>query len=420
MTDSKGRHEFEINLDSFCTELRRRQTTGSTPIARRTAEILRILIATRRHPDGDSLIEDVREQGARMQEANPHELAIGNMVRRVLSLIRDEHVQEVTSSQLSQGAPEEEQPRSVLESALSKAIRATADAGRSSNVGLHNLLDVGPVSPFYQRQCSEEPEAEEPEPEPESAPPPQPPKRKHSRSPQWEHKPRVLENVNELIEELDMIEGQISSQGLEHIHSNEVILTMNYSSTAIKFLQEAAKKREFQVVVAEGAPECDGLKAARMLAKSNVPTTVIADACIFAMMARVNKVILGAHAVLANGGVIAAAGSHMLALAAQRHAVPFVVLVGLHKLSPLFPHDPDLSFNNLRSPSGVVGYDIVGHGTSTGEDATETLVHVPNPQFDYIPPELVTIFVTDTGGYTPSYVYRLLAEYYKREDYALT
>ena len=40
--------------------------------------------------------------------------------------------------------------------------------------------------------------------------------------------------------------------------------------------------------------------------------------------------------------------------------------------------------------------------------------------FDYVPPELISLFVTDTGGYTPSYVYRLLAEYYSREDYTLS
>jgi translation initiation factor eIF-2B subunit beta len=56
-------------------------------------------------------------------------------------------------------------------------------------------------------------------------------------------------------------------------------------------------------------------------------------------------VLVGAHAVLANGGVIAPAGVHMVALAAKRHSIPFVVLVGLHKLSPLFPHDPDVTFN---------------------------------------------------------------------------
>jgi translation initiation factor eIF-2B subunit beta len=57
------------------------------------------------------------------------------------------------------------------------------------------------------------------------------------------------------------------------------------------------------------------------------------------------QVLVGAHAVLANGGVIAPAGVHLVALAAKRHSIPFVVLVGLHKLSPLFPHDPDVTFN---------------------------------------------------------------------------
>jgi translation initiation factor eIF-2B subunit beta len=60
-------------------------------------------------------------------------------------------------------------------------------------------------------------------------------------------------------------------------------------------------------------------------------------------------VLVGAHAVLANGGVIAPAGIHMVALAAKRHSVPFVVLVGLHKLSPLFPHDPDVTFNGKHT-----------------------------------------------------------------------
>ncbi len=44
---------------------------------------------------------------------------------------------------------------------------------------------------------------------------------------------------------------------------------------------------------------------------------------------------------------------------------------------------------------------------------------VLNPVLDYVPPELVSLFVTDTGGYTPSYVYRLLTEYYSREDFVL-
>ena len=51
---------------------------------------------------------------------------------------------------------------------------------------------------------------------------------------------------------------------------------------------------------------------------------------------------------LANGGVMAGAGNQLTAMAAKHHAVPFVVLVGLQKLSPLFPHDPSVSFNDYK------------------------------------------------------------------------
>jgi translation initiation factor 2B subunit (eIF-2B alpha/beta/delta family) len=35
-----------------------------------------------------------------------------------------------------------------------------------------------------------------------------------------------------------------------------------------------------------------------------------------------------------------------------------------------------------------------------------TTSQVHNPVYDYIPPHLVSLFVTDTGGYTPAYVYK--------------
>lgn len=36
-------------------------------------------------------------------------------------------------------------------------------------------------------------------------------------------------------------------QGVEHLHANEVILTLGMSDTTYAFLREASKKREFQV-----------------------------------------------------------------------------------------------------------------------------------------------------------------------------
>lgn len=58
------------------------------------------------------------------------------------------------------------------------------------------------------------------------------------------------------------------------------------------------------------------------LAKANIETTVIPDTSIFAMMSRVNKVIIGTHTVLANGGLRAISGIHIVALAAKHYSVP--------------------------------------------------------------------------------------------------
>ena len=60
------------------------------------------------------------------------------------------------------------------------------------------------------------------------------------------------------------------------------------------------------------------------------------------------QVLVGTHTVLANGGIMAPVGTHVVALAAKHHSCPFVVLTGLHKLSPLFPHDPSVTFNDFR------------------------------------------------------------------------
>eukprot|EP01085_Mycamoeba_gemmipara_P000804 Mycagemm_TRINITY_DN10390_c6_g4::TRINITY_DN10390_c6_g4_i1::g.804::m.804 type:complete len:132 gc:universal TRINITY_DN10390_c6_g4_i1:425-30(-) len=131
------------------------------------------------------------------------------------------------------------------------------------------------------------------------------------------------------------------------------------------------------------------------------------------MMARVNKVIIPCHGVMANGGLIALVGTHMVAQAAKYHSIPLVVCTGLYKLCPLFPGDPD-TFNCLNSPAEVLDFDVAEQATNT------PIVH--NPGFDYIPPELVSLLITnyqDGGALSPSYVYRLLQDHYDPEDYEL-
>ena len=60
-------------------------------------------------------------------------------------------------------------------------------------------------------------------------------------------KAKVMEAVEELEMELETASDEISNQALEHIHANEVILTLGRSRTVELFLKNAAKERKFQV-----------------------------------------------------------------------------------------------------------------------------------------------------------------------------
>lgn len=42
---------------------------------------------------------------------------------------------------------------------------------------------------------------------------------------------------------------------------------------------------------------------------------------------------------------------------------------------------------------------------------------VNHPAFDYVPPDLISLYVTNDGNQLPSYVFRQLSEYYHPQDY---
>ncbi|RHZ65044.1 hypothetical protein Glove_319g75 [Diversispora epigaea] len=140
------------------------------------------------------------------------------------------------------------------------------------------------------------------------------------------------------------------------------------------------------------------------LSQAGIDTTV--DSAIFAVISRVNKVIKGTHAVLANGELISVNGTQTVATAAKHHSTPVVVCTGLYKLSPLYPYDED-SFNDFVAPDSVLSFE-------EGEFIEK--VTLLNPYYDYVSPELVNLFITNAGGHPPSYLYRLINENYDPED----
>ncbi|KAG6421815.1 hypothetical protein SASPL_118372 [Salvia splendens] len=397
-------------VNEFVIKLQKRQIEGSKTTAKLTAELLRSFISQLRLPHSNqagALIDAVKEVGEKLITAKPVELAVGNVVRRVLHIIREEDLSITNAAvgglNLASESDDDDGNDEYDHPVLSASAVAAAARSALRPPSLQTLLDDMPHSAANPHTSSSGGDSEG--------------KSKSADSLRRKLKHDVIEAVNELIQEISTCHEQIAEQAVEHIHHNEVILTLGSSQTVKEFLLAAKEKnRSFRVFVAEGAPRYQGHAFAKELASSGLQTTVITDSAVFAMISHVNMVIVGAHAVMANGGVIAPVGLNMVALAAKRHAVPFVVLAGVHKLCPLYPHNPEVLLNELKSPSELLDFGEFSDCLDFGSGSGSPLIHVVNPAFDYVPPDLVSLFITDTGGHNPSYIYRLIADFYSPDD----
>ncbi|KAG8307890.1 Translation initiation factor eIF-2B subunit beta, variant 2 [Homalodisca vitripennis] len=148
----------------------------------------------------------------------------------------------------------------------------------------------------------------------------------------------VLEHISELQMDLETSVDNIAQQAHEHIHANEIVMTIGKSKVVEAFLKKAAETRKFDVIVAERAPFFHGHELAASLAKIKVQTTLIPDSAIFGMMSRVNKVIVGTQTVMASGGLRAVCGTHILALAAKYYSVPVCNMVILKHVNKIISY----------------------------------------------------------------------------------
>lgn len=106
-------------------------------------------------------------------------------------------------------------------------------------------------------------------------------------------------------------------------------------------------------------------------------------------MPRITKVILGAHTVLANGGLFALSGSLAISLAAQAHSKPVIIATGQYKFAPAWNLYHEYGAVDFQSPGEVIGFD--GDGGGGGIEGVEVVA----PMYDYIRPELINVFVTN-------------------------
>lgn len=370
-----------------------------------TANLLRTVISNSRWTNAKNLLQTIKEITARLIQAQPVEFAVGNVSRRIMRLIKEEYkgITIVAKNGQSQSnllspslgssghgrewstvsndamdiIPEFDFPEGSANGNNRMSVISTIS--NISDSSMYNLFAQPDADIDYSRQL-------------------------------FSLKQSIIQAVNELIDELEAVGSNIASQALDHIHANEVILTVGRSRTVEQFLKFAARKRNFQVVVVESAPSCSGHEMASNLTAAGIDTVLVGDAAAFAMMSRVNKVIIGCHAITANGGMIGRTGTRIVAACAKHFSTPVCVVTGLYKITPIFPEN-HADFNLLSSPDMVVPFS----------DATlvNNSIEVLNPQFDYVPSSLITLLITNQYSSPPSYVYRLLGELYDTDDYLI-
>lgn len=201
-------------------------------------------------------------------------------------------------------------------------------------------------------------------------------------------KPVLLDAIREVLDEIETTHEACAKGAKEHIHSSEIILTTGCSRTVEAFLKAAKKDRDFTVIVAETTPSNEGHEMARNLAKLDIQTILVPDSAVFALMPRVTKVLLGAHSVLANGGVFTVSGSSSAAIAAKYHATPVVIVSGQYKFAPARNTYHEHSALEFGDPAEVLN-------ASDGLGTVLEKVEVTNPFYDYIKPDLINLFITN-------------------------
>ena len=109
--------------------------------------------------------------------------------------------------------------------------------------------------------------------------------------------------------------------------------------------------------------------------------------------------------------VAGALGMHLIvATAAKEHHVPVVGLSSTFLLTPQFAHSSHEGLGQLLSPSMIVQYNA---------NLCQENVEVVNPAYDFLPPAVMDLYVTNNGSHQPSYIYRLLSEFYCPADHIL-
>ncbi|KAK0635884.1 hypothetical protein B0T17DRAFT_61594 [Bombardia bombarda] len=395
---------LEASIEDLIFLLKRRQVSGDE-CANATAHMLLQVVARSKWHDVDQLLSRIQSTGSRLAQAAPHEPVIGNIVRRVLGLIRDEasedrNADEFMSESVSDlqslppSAPSHTRPTGATPVRPALVPTATSLAVSKSMFNLLSAAETadspmtGASTPISQAQ-------------PTSA---------HAL------RSEVIDGIEEIMDEISQADDQIAGFADIQVHPGDFILAMLPSPAVERFLLKAAAKRRFTALLASNGSYISAVGEApyaalrKKLNAAGVNTVNLASNGLLAYMPRANKVIFGAKAVYQSGGLLVDSACCIAARAAQEYSKPVIVLSGVYKFCPFDPSE-EVSKVDLGNPMTYVSY-----GDGPAVDALE----VENAVAEYLPPELVDVYLTNLGPQTRDHLGSIISDHYKPEDMGLS
>ncbi|MEM9290508.1 MAG: S-methyl-5-thioribose-1-phosphate isomerase [Acidobacteriota bacterium] len=164
-----------------------------------------------------------------------------------------------------------------------------------------------------------------------------------------------------------------------------------------------------QVWVDETRPLLQGARLTTWeLQRLGIPFRLVTDSSAGVLMSRgmVERIVVGADRIAANGDVANKIGTYILAVLAHRHGVPFYVAAPLSTIDRSTPSGDGIPIEERRSDEVTEVF-----GTVVAPEATEAV----NFAFDVTPAELVSAIITDEGVLHAPYTESIAEAFARRE-----
>ncbi|XP_035756842.1 translation initiation factor eIF-2B subunit delta, partial [Egretta garzetta] len=188
-----------------------------------------------------------------------------------------------------------------------------------------------------------------------------------------EAKEKLQDAIDKYLREKIVLAAEaISRSAFEKINDNDVILVYGWA----------------------GRPRREGRETLRRLVRKGIHCTYVMINAISYVLPEVSKVLLGAHALLANGSVMSRVGTSQIALVSKAYNVPVLVCCETYKFCERVQTDSFVS-NELDDPDDLI---VLRKGQAQlGGWAENKSLRLLNLVYDVTPPDLVDLVITDLG-----------------------